>query len=133
VWSADLPQLLNIIGGTNVLGLTPARRATGHARRPETRITATPAATKATLPSSLKSSPASEVNTRSGPSTCSEMWLNVLRSGRARPEHKRPNDISMHAGGRPPAIAWVRSGRMRPAGASVTADAAPSHAEVACS
>ncbi len=67
-----LPQLLNIIGGTKVRGLTCASRAIGHAISPETRITATPPATKATLPSSWKSSPASEVNTRSGPSTWSE-------------------------------------------------------------
>jgi len=67
-----LPQLLNIIGGTKVRGLTRARSAIGQAIIPEARITATPPATKATLPSSWKSSPASEVKTRSGPSTWSD-------------------------------------------------------------
>ncbi len=76
-----LPQLLNIIGGTKARGLMRANRATGQAISPETRITATPPATKATLPSSWKSSPASEVKTRSGPSTWSDTWLNDFRSG----------------------------------------------------
>jgi len=67
-----LPQLLNIIGGTKVRGLTRARSAIGQAISPETRITATPPATKAALPSSWKSSPASEVKTRSGPNTWSD-------------------------------------------------------------
>src|SRR5213594_3694485 len=70
-----LPQLLNIIGGTKVRGLTRARSAIGQAIIPETRITATPPATKATLPSSWKSSPASEVKTRSGPSASRSLRL----------------------------------------------------------
>ena len=79
-----LPQLLNIIGGTQVRWSWCRSFANGHASSPEPRTTPMLPAISGTLAATSKSLLASAENTSAGASTVMLIRLTQARSGLAR-------------------------------------------------
>ncbi len=75
-----LPQLLYIIGGTNVRASYPNARATSQPSAPEPNAISTPAAISTPLPAISNSFPASAVNTSSGLNTSMLTRLTAVMS-----------------------------------------------------
>ena len=79
-----LPQLLNIIGGTNVRGSSCSSRANGHASRPEPSTTPMAPTISTRLAARSKSLLASALKISAGASTFMLMRLTHVMSGLAR-------------------------------------------------
>ena len=79
-----LPELLNIMGGTKVRGLTRSSRATGQASRPEARTTTRLPRMSAWFSRSEKSRRESEARMRAGTNT--SMFIRLIHpvSGRTK-------------------------------------------------
>jgi hypothetical protein len=82
--SPMLPQLLNIIGGTNVRGLRCISFANGHASSPDPSTTPTLPTISQRLAARSKSLLASAENTSAGASTFMLMRFTTVMSGLAR-------------------------------------------------
>ena len=82
--SPMLPQLLNIIGGTNVRTSARIARATGHASRPEPSTTPTLPSSSALLAPTSNDLLASAENTSAGASTFMLMRFTDAMSGFTR-------------------------------------------------
>ena len=79
-----LPQLLNIIGGTNVRACTRSTRATGQASSPDPTTTPTVASMRSRLDATSNDLLASAENTSAGASTCMLSRFTQVMSGLKR-------------------------------------------------
>ena len=96
--SPMLPQLLNIIGGTNVRLSSCRSRANGHARSPEPTTTPMLPRISSRFAARSKSLPASAVKMSAGASTVMLSRLTHAMSGFVRRAQAQPSAITRNTG-----------------------------------